>query len=639
MSLPLIPLVPALGAVLVLAFRRQKGTVGPLAIASLVLTLGLAATAVWLGTPEATLRWRDDMFTGLNLDGFGRVMAVLVPLIAIPVATYASAAEGEDGGPRLLAWILGFVSAMEILVLAGDFLTLLIGWELVGACSWGLIGYRWRESDRPRAAAQAFLTTRFGDLGLYLAAAAAFSATGSLEFEALGGLEGPYLHVVGAGILLAAAAKSGQLPFSPWLFSAMSGPTPASALLHSATMVAAGAYALIRLWPWLDPLPWIGPVTIAVGVLTTLAGGVVALLHTDIKKALAGSTSSQYGLMFLAVGAGSPAAAGAQLLTHATFKSLLFLGAGAAIHAVGTGRLDSMRLGRAMPGTAGLVAIGALGLAAVPPMGGAFSKESVLAAAVHASPGLGVLVLISGLLTAFYAGRLLLMSYGPGNPATAVKQPRRAEFLGIAVGATLTLLLSVLWLPRGPDLLQGALSVGPMPESQPWELPVSVALLGVAGLTCFLLWRREALFALGLPPRMRERLASWFGLPAAAHVLVARPTLVLARVLARFDDRVVDAGVRGAAAFGRFVSGLLALWGERGVDGLVEGAVSLTNSGARASMALDDRGIDGTVEGIARVTGWAGARSRRLQSGLTHHYYAVALAGLMVLVVAAILWS
>jgi len=640
-----------MGVVLVLVLRQRPRVAGALAIGALFATLVLALWAVTVDAPAFVWRWREGMSLGMSLEGFSRVMAILVPLIALPVVGYATAAEGEEGGPRLLAWLLGFAAAMEVLVLANDFLTLLIGWELVGACSWALIGYRWRDAARPRAAAQAFLTTRFGDLGLYLAAAAAFAATGSLAFADLAYAQGPYLHVVAAGVLLAAAAKSGQVPFAPWLFSAMAGPTPASALLHSATMVAAGAYALIRLWPWLEPVPWLGPTTMGIGLVTMIAGGIVAALQTDFKKALAGSTSSQYGLMFLATGVGSTSAAGAHLLTHAAYKSLLFLGAGIAIHAVGTGRLDRLRLGAALPLVAAFVTIGALSLAAVPPSGGAFSKEAVLAAATHASGWLGAIVLLGGALTAFYAGRLLLLAFGPRGPRIAdpkeaapfdasampVRAPSRAEIAGLGTLAGLTVLLTTLWLPGAATFIERAVSPS-LVESEPWELFASAGSVGLAAIFCFWLWRDGSLFTLKLRPKVQDGLANWLGLPVVARWAISAPVLRLSATLARFDDRVIDAGVWVAVAVGKGVSDAFSWRGEKGIDGAVEGLARMTLLGANKSMNLDDVVVDGAVEGTARLTGAAGLRTRRLQTGLTHHYYSAAAAGLLVLIGVALLW-
>lgn len=620
-------LVPLAGAALLAVLHGRRKAAGIAAVVTLLATLGAAVWTVRVGTP-LVWQWGPGLSPRLAAEGFGRVMTILVPAIAAPVAAYAAADRDETAPVTLLGLMLLFVAAMEILVLAGDLLTLLFGWELVGALSWALIGHRWRDPAAGRAARQAFLTTRFGDLGLYLAAAAAFAGAGSLDYASLSDLTTPASHVVAGGILLAAAAKSAQLPFSPWLFSAMAGPTPVSALLHSATLVAAGAYALIRLAPALEGTGWFGPAAMAVGLATALAGGIVAALQDDIKRSLAGSTSSQYGLMFLAAGAGSAAAAGAHLVAHAAFKSLLFLGAGVAIHAAGTGDLRRMRLGHALPRTAFLFAIGILALAAVPPLGGAWTKEAVVSAAFEADPGIGVLALTSGLLTAFYAARLHLLAFGRDRTRTG-RKPRGGESAGMVVLAVYTVLLAALWLPGAERSVEAAVPGREFPHPEAWGFWAAVGAIAVAAILAWFLRRRSLLFAAGIPEKVRAAAADWIGIPTLARAAVGRPTLALARMLATFDDRVIDAGVRGAVAAGRALSRALALWGERGIEGVVWGLVGATLSTARGSRAVDDGAVDGAVEGAAWAVGLAGRWSRRLQTGMAHHYYIIVAAGVL----------
>lgn len=629
--------LPLAGAVLVGALRGRRGAQGGAAVGAMLLTLGLALWLLVAGAGELGWRWSARLGLRLALEGFAVPMAVLVPAIAAPILAYAAADREERAPGRLLALMLGFVGAMELLVLAADLLTLLVAWELVGAFSYLLIAHYWREPWRPTSARQAFLTTRFGDLGLYLAAGAAYAAGGSLDYAALPGLGGTALGVVAGGVLLAAAAKSAQLPFAPWLFSAMAGPTPVSALLHSATLVAAGAYALVRLAPVLMAVPWFAPAATGIGLATALAGGVVAALQTDAKKALAGSTSSQYGLMFLAVGAGSTAAAGAHLVTHAAFKSLLFLGAGVAIHAAGSGELGRMRLGRVLPAAAVLFGVGALALAAVPPLGGAWSKEEVVAAAFARSSTLGWAALASGMLSAFYAARLYLLAYGPGGAHDLHARPRRAELLGMGALAGYSLLLALLWLP-GAEAVVEAGTAGRLPHGLAWGLAAALLAVAAAVGLAWLLWRRGRLLSLGLAPRAQAAIAAWLGVPAAARVLVAQPTLALARALARFDERVVDAGVRATAAVGRFFSRLFSRWGERGIEGVVWGLADATLAVASASGVADDRGVDGVVEGSARGIGRAGTLARRLQTGMAHHYYVIVAVGVLGAVALIVLW-
>jgi len=634
----LLPLAPMLTAALIVAARGRPRVLAPLAVGGLLVTLGLGLWAA-SSSPSASLSWGPVIDLGLAVEGFGRVMIVLVPLIAAPIVAYAAATE-EQGRARLLALMLAFVGAMLLLVVAADLLTLLIAWEIIGALSWALIAHDWRDPANTRAAAQAFLTTRLGDLGLYVAAGATFAVAGSFAFADLALVGRPGLDIVAAGVLLAAAAKSAQVPFSPWLFAAMAGPTPVSALLHSATLVAAGAYLLIRLSPVLEKVGWFLTAVAAVGLLTALAGGVVAMLQTQAKRVLAASTSAQYGLMFVAIGAGSTAAAGGHLVAHAAFKSLLFLGAGVAIHAAGTGHLGSLRLGRALPRVAALSAVGALALAAVPPLGAAWTKDTIVSAAVEASLWLGTGVLAAGALSALYAGRYQLLAYGRtagGGTHTDESlgpRPGRAEAAALIVLASITVGLSVLWLPGGGQRVE-TLTGGELVAGAPWELMVALGST-IAGLgLAWWLGRRGRLLDLGLRPGFQTAMADWLGLPAATSRLIVRPVIAVSAALARFDDRVVDAGVRRVAWFAGIVSGLFSRRGELAMDGVVRAVAAGTLRTAAASRVADDTGIDGAVEVTGRGVGRAGHASRRLQTGLSHDYYLIAAIGLAA--VAAIL--
>lgn len=642
--LPLFPLLIA-GVLLAAGTRRVTPPSTLLAVIAVSGEVVLLALAAWasVARPLTTWAWGPVLAPVLLVAGLGRVMVVLVPAIATPVVLYAASAERETPGlPRLLALLVAFTGAMELLVLAGDLLTLLAGWELVGACSWALIAHDWRDPERPRAARDAFLTTRAGDLGLYLAAAAMFAGTGSLRFDALGQLHGPALHVVAAGLLLAAAAKSAQLPFSPWLYRAMAGPTPASALLHSATMVAAGAYALARLAPALVEARWLAPTVVGLGLATALAGGVVASLQHDLKKALAASTSAQYGLMLVAIGAGVPAAAGVHVVTHAAFKALLFLGAGVALHTAGTLDLGSLALGTTLRRTAVFFWIGALTLAAVPPLGGAYSKEQIVAAVERAGPWVVAGVVTAGALSALYAGRLALLAYGPPreprDSAAHHAVPARSEVTALALLAVATIALGVLWLPGVGSALaawtQGALVHGAL-----WASVAALAAVALVAALVWQLWRRGLLLTLGVPAPIAAWIADWFALPVVAHAAIVRPTLALAQSLAAADRLVVDAGVRAAVRVGEAFSRGLAWWGERGVDGVVAGVTALGVLAARASSVADDRGVDAGVENVARGVGRAGAEARRLQTGLAHQYLVIVAVGAVVIVAAAALWA
>ncbi|HEY9558405.1 MAG TPA: proton-conducting transporter membrane subunit [Acidimicrobiales bacterium] len=652
----IVPLVPLVGAAAVVMSRRRPHVAATVAVTA----AATAAGAGWWAAATAatgTWRWGEGLRLELAVTGLAQVMVVLVPAVAVPVLAYAASAMRDDPGlVRLLALLQVFVAGMLQLVAAADLLTVLIAWEIVGACSWGLISHQWRDPTRPTAALHAFLTTRAADLGLLAAAAVALATTGSMRYDTLGELRGWPVHAVSVGILLAALAKSAQVPFSPWLFSAMAGPTSVSALLHSATMVAAGAYLLARTVPELGAAGWLPGAVVGFGLLSAVAGGLVATAQTDLKRALAASTTAQYGLMFVAVGSGSVAAAGAHLVTHAIFKSLLFLGAGIALHAAGSGYLGALRLGRALPFAAATFWVGALALAALPPLGAAWSKEEILSATVHRGAWVGAGVLLASLLSALYAGRLAVLAYGPGEPV-AGERPTWPERAAVGALAATSVLLGVLWIPALGERVE-ALTGGDLAAGAAWELPVSLALIGAAAVAVRTLARRGHLLDLALGQRLTAFVAGWFGLSTLARVAVVDPVLALSRVLARFDDRVADAGVRAAARITEALSRSLSSWGERTFDGTVLGAARTLKAVAAGSWRFDDGpvdgfvrgtaagtvllasgsrrfdegGVDGTVEGLARVTGVAGRRARQLQTGLSHHYYVIVAAGLVVAV-------
>ena len=622
------PLVALLLAAVLARLGSRPRALGPVAVVGMIL-VALLGVASALAEPTLRIAWGPAFGLTLAVAGFGRVMVVLVPAIAAPVIAYA-AASGEDEPTRLLSLLAAFVAAMLLLVSAGDFISLLIGWELVGATSWALIGHGWRDRTNVDSATQAFLTTRLGDLGLYVAAGATFAATGAFAFDGVAAAASPWREMIAAGVLLAAAAKSAQVPFSPWLFAAMAGPTPVSALLHSATLVSAGAYLLIRLAPSLAAVPWFLPAILAIGLTTALGGGVVAAVHQHGKRVLAASTSAQYGLMFMAIGDGSTAAAGAQLVTHAAFKALLFLLAGIAIHATGTSEIRRWRLGRALPGPALAAAIGAFALAGVPPLGAAWSKEEILSAVAAAGPLLEVLALGSALLTAVYAGRFLLLAYGPGHQGELARRPRGVEVAGVGALAGASVALAALWLPPARPAVEAATD-GVLIDGALWGVAAAMMMLVLGAATVLALERRGLLAAVRAKPLLED----WLGLPMLATRLVVRPTLALSGALARADDRVIDAGVRAAVRIARAASAVTALRVDVSVDRLVMATAAGGMLAGRLSRRADEAVVDGSVEGTGRAVGMAGHQSRRLQTGLTHHYYVIGAVG--VAAIAAIL--
>ncbi len=382
-------------------------------------------------------------FWTLRLDALSSVMLMVVTGVSAMVHLYALGYMRHDRGiPRFMAYLSLFTFGMLMLVTADDLIQLFFGWEAVGVCSYLLIGF-WYEKPRASAAAvKAFVVNRIGDFGFILgifgcfalfrsvAFGSLFSAAPDLESAtyALGGLDVPVLTVLCLLLFVGAMGKSAQLGLHVWLPDAMEGPTPVSALIHAATMVTAGVFMVARLSPLFEHAPGALAVVTVVGALTALFAGVVALAQTDIKRVIAYSTMSQLGYMFFAAGVAAYPAAIFHLMTHAFFKALLFLGAGAVIHAL-AGEQDLRRMGglaRKTPVTYVLMAIGSLALAGIGVPGvfgfaGFYSKDVILEAALAQGSGVGVFaygvgVLVAG-LTALYIGRLFVLTFH-GKPRT-----------------------------------------------------------------------------------------------------------------------------------------------------------------------------------------------------------------------------
>lgn len=630
-----VALVPLLLAPLVYLAGRRIGRAGltlgaTLAVLASLVLAGVAVANDWSGS----YRWSDTLELTLGLSTASAVFALTVPLVALPVIVYAGYHESSA---RLMALLVAFVGAMQLLVLANDLLTLLIAWELVGACSWALIAHHWSEADIPGEAARAFLVTRFGDLGLYIAAAAVFAGSGGFNYADLAALEGGLKHVAVAGIVLAAAAKSAQVPFSPWLFAAMSGPVPASALLHSATMVAAGLYLIARLQPTLSGVDWFAPLAIAIGLITALAGGVVAAVQGHAKKLLAASTSAQYGLMWLAVGVGFPGVALAHFVAHAFMKAGLFLSAGLAERQVGSYALDDMRLGRRLLGVSAATMISSLALAGLIPLGAAWSKEQIVAAANHQALWLALLAMLAGGLSALYATRFQLLAYGHpsrarrnARPDLSAKSsaPSRPESWALYSLAGVTLLLSLLWWPSAQQWLAEALALR-LPESKPWELIISMALVLLGMAWGIALTRHGQSAASG---RWKSLAAGWFGLPVLVEGLA---TLVLGTSarLARFDDRVLDAFAHAVVTHTKSVSGHLARFDDGVVDAGLLASARCGQWLARLNATMGEALFEALPGSLSTLAERGGRLARQAQSGQMHHYYTGIAAGFAIILI------
>jgi NADH-quinone oxidoreductase subunit L len=387
------------------------------------------AKVVWPWLPSGGVTLAD---VGVLLDAQSSVMLCLVTLVSFLVQFYSLGYLHDEPAPslgRYYAYQSLFAFSMIGLALAPNLLQLFMCWELVGLCSYLLIGYWYQRPSAARAAVKAFWITKAGDVGLLIGIVMLWRLTGTFDLQQLrmlatsGAIPVAGLSIVTFAIYMGAMGKSAQFPFHVWLPDAMEGPTPVSALIHAATMVTAGVYLLVRT-DWLFALtPDVLTIVAWVGAFTALLAAVLACVQDDIKRVLAYSTVSQLGYMMTAIGAGVAAAGFQHLLTHGLFKALLFLGAGAVIHAVGSNDLPRMGgLARKMPQTALVFIVGTLSLAGIPLFGGFLSKEEILGAVwMGGLPGPFALLLLVAFLTAFYMFRVVFLAFfGTPAPVAAV---------------------------------------------------------------------------------------------------------------------------------------------------------------------------------------------------------------------------
>ncbi|KIF76172.1 NADH dehydrogenase [Streptomyces sp. 150FB] len=655
----LVPLLPFLGAVAgLLLGRTAPGFVRPLAV---LPTLAAAVLAVLVAIGQGGGAGADkpplDASTqltptgsvpielALHIDGFAALVAILVGVVALCVQIYSTGYLRDDARyPSYAAIVSLFTSAMLLVVYSGDLMVLLVGWEVMGICSYFLVGHYWETAEARAASLKAFLVTKLGDvpflIGLFALAADAgtFRITGVLDTVAKGGLDHPTL--IALLLIAGVAGKSAQFPLHTWLPDAMAGPTPVSALIHAATMVAAGIYFVARLLPVFAASKAALVVLAVMAAVTMIGSALAALAQDDIKRVLAYSTIGQLGYMSGALAVGDRGAAVFHLISHGAFKALLFLGAGVIIHAAGTNSLAAMSrmgsLAKRIPDAYWTVTIALLALAAIPPFAGFFSKESVLVAAEHAALGdshiapgaAGWLVLVAGLvtalLTAAYAMRLWLLAFH-GRGAEAADHGRQP----LAMNA-------VLWILAIPTVGLG-LTVGYITDwfdGDSLTPTVTTAVLGtgaavVGALTTYGSWRTTTALAARNPigavsahpdaePALSESDAIEAHTPVYGNIASAPDPADPGRLLLGPLHSHAAAGFHLDAVYHHlFVRPVLA------ASGLVR--------------FLDREVVDTYVRGAGTGTRWLGAAVRRAQTGNVQTYLSALLAGSVVLAIAAVL--
>ncbi len=639
----LIPLFPLLALLAngLLGSRYSHEIAGRLAFGSVGLSF-LCVIGILIATlenPEPRVVIAYSWIFGGNLsinlafliDPLTVIMLLVITGVGFLIHVYSVGyMHGEEGFTRFFTYMNIFMVSMLLLVMGNNYVVLFIGWEGVGLCSYLLIGYYYEKVSAGKAATKAFVVNRIGDAGFLLAIFLVFVNFQTLDytkvFAQAGQLSSGMATAIALCLLVGAVGKSAQLPLYTWLPDAMEGPTPVSALIHAATMVTAGVYMIARNHVIYDMAPMAMTVVAGIGGATALFAATIGLVQNDIKRVLAYSTVSQLGYMFLACGIGAYTAAIFHLMTHAFFKALLFLSAGSVIHALG-GEQDIRKMGglkKRIPWTYGLFLVGTLAIAGLPPLAGFWSKDEILAHAFingrYVLYGLGAL---SALLTAFYMFRLTYLTfYGESRV-----DPHVAEHIhespGIMIGPLVVLaVLSVLGGFPGFPPENGwfhhflhSVTVGGESEHHA-GLGLVVGLMGVATAIALIGWGL-AHYLYSLRPGAAERwatrghkaytiLLNKYYVDELFDWLVVEPTKSLGQAWDWFDRTVIDGTVRGVG--------------------------KMTQAGSAGSTWVEKYLIYGSLNVVgyaSHLTAWSW---RKLQTGMVHHYVAIIVAGLFILV-------
>ncbi|MGQ0826177.1 MAG: NADH-quinone oxidoreductase subunit L [Actinomycetota bacterium] len=603
----LIPMFPAIGAVVLLAFGKRVR--GPTAgwIATAMIALSFVASIVTFGAlislDEHERAVVSDGFTWLETGGFvvdfrflvdplSAVMILFVTGVGTLIHLYSIGyMHGDERFGRFFAYMNLFATSIIVLVLGSNFLVTFLGWEGVGLCSYLLISFWFERNSAAVAGKKAFVTNRVGDVGFMLAMFMIFQNFRSLDYagehsvllELPEGFSNTTATAIALLLFLGAMGKSAQVPLHVWLPDAMEGPTPVSALIHAATMVTAGVFLVCRANAFFEFSDDAGTIVAWVGAVTALFAATVAIVQWDIKRVLAYSTISQLGYMFLAAGVGAYSAAMFHMITHAFFKALLFMAAGSVIHGL-NGQQDMRWMGalrRWMPVTAGTFIVGWLSIAGIVPFSGLWSKDEILASAwAREEYALWAVGAVGALFTAFYMTRLVyLVFYGnerwrDAPTADHAHEPHESPatmtfpLMALAALATIGGLINLPFVKEELDFLarwlhpvfEAASEVHLESFSLGFTLSTIAVVVAVVGIVV-----GRALYQNGLQETdpaeaklgpLAKVLASAYYLDVGIARFVSGPATLFARVLAEgIDRRIVDGAVNGIGGVFRSAGG------------------------------------------------------------------------------------
>jgi len=630
-----IPLLPLVSAIIIFFFGRWlpvKGAwLGILAVAAsfvmsidIFMRFGDGSLKVpfemswpWFSAGIYPFEW------GILLDGPSIAMLLVVTTVSLLVQVYSLGyMHDAPRFKRFYAYLSLFTFSMLGLVLANNYLQFFVGWEIMGACSYFLISFEFEREAAALAGNKAFLTTRLGDLGFYAGLLTIFFVMGTYNFGQIqahlkDGVVSPHMaYIIALLVFCGSVGKSAQVPLHVWLPDAMEGPTPVSALIHAATMVAAGVYLVARTYPFFTVAPQALEVVAWIGAITALFAATIAVTANDIKKVLAYSTISQLGYMIMALGVSGYAAGLFHLTTHAAFKALLFLGAGSVIHAVHTNDMWKMgSLSKQMLTTTVTFFCGYLALVGFPFTAGYYSKEMILGMA-YATHHTAIFAIgcVGAFLTAFYMTRAFALTF-LGDPrerdrfAHAHESPWSMT-IPLMVLAIPSIVLGYLMHSGGwVDKLFAVPNAPEVAESHVATIvAVGAGLSGMVSGAVLYLGRLELVQTLaGLLKPIHELLIHKYYIDELYEVLFVHPTMVLAQALDWFDFNIID----------RI---------------FVDGFGSLTRLLSRIDAWLDDHVVDGAVDGTGLTVNAVGALARKVQNGFVQNYLLVITLGFVFLV-------